>query len=115
MLLVPSLCEDCYPRVAVEAIMNRIPLLASPRGGLPEILASAGGLIDIPRGFASNSLEVPTSKEAKPWMEAIEELWDHESAFRNEQLQCAKSSDEWLPKTVERKYASFFESLLTVG
>jgi glycosyltransferase involved in cell wall biosynthesis len=36
LVLMPSLWRESFPRVAVEALLNGIPVLGSARGGLPE-------------------------------------------------------------------------------
>ena len=74
ILLAPSLWEDAHPRVAVEAMMNGIPVLASRRGGLPEILKDAGFLFDIPAPYDARSLQTPTADEVRPWVQTIVRL-----------------------------------------
>ncbi|GIG67336.1 glycosyltransferase [Phytomonospora endophytica] len=36
LLLVPSICEDAFPRVITEAALQRLPALGSRIGGIPE-------------------------------------------------------------------------------
>ena len=50
MLLMPSLMENAG-LVAMEAMLNGIPVLASNRGGLPETIGDAGFLLDIPAKY----------------------------------------------------------------
>jgi len=68
LLLVPSVFPDPHPRVAIEAMVNGIPCIASMRGGLPEELADAGILI-------KNIFNVDE------WVEAIKQFDD--MAFYN--------------------------------
>ncbi|MBM4432245.1 MAG: glycosyltransferase [Chloroflexi bacterium] len=42
LLLVPSLVEDAFPRVILEAAANGIPVIANDVGGIPEALGDAG-------------------------------------------------------------------------
>ncbi|MEZ0073591.1 glycosyltransferase [Planotetraspora sp. GP83] len=44
LLLVPSTCEDAYPRVIVEAALAGRPTIGSTRGGIPEAVADPGML-----------------------------------------------------------------------
>jgi len=46
LLLVPSLSEDSFPRVILEAAANGIPVIANRVGGIPEALGDSGVLID---------------------------------------------------------------------
>lgn len=45
-LLMPSLWEESYGRTVVEAQVNGIPVVASTRGALPEVVGAGGLLID---------------------------------------------------------------------
>lgn len=46
LLLIPSLCEEAFGRVALEAGINGIPVIASNRGGLKEAVGKGGVLIN---------------------------------------------------------------------
>jgi glycosyltransferase involved in cell wall biosynthesis len=46
VVIVPSLCDDAFPRVIIEALSHGLPVIASDRGGAREILKDSGaGLI----------------------------------------------------------------------
>ncbi len=45
-LIIPSQWEEPFGRVALEAMYNRIPIIASNTGGLPESVGKGGILID---------------------------------------------------------------------
>jgi glycosyltransferase involved in cell wall biosynthesis len=62
--------------VAVEALINGIPVLASRRGGLPEVLERVGFLFDVPERYTPESRQVPTADEVAPWVQTIIRLWD---------------------------------------
>jgi len=46
ILLAPSIWEETFGRVAIEAGINAIPTIASTRGGLPEAVGNGGVVID---------------------------------------------------------------------
>jgi len=46
ILLVPSVWPDPGPRIVVEGLANKIPVLGSNVGGIPEVLAGGGILIN---------------------------------------------------------------------
>lgn len=68
ILLVPSLYEEGYGRVATEAQINGIPVVASTRGGLPEAVGPGGILLN-PDG--------PVDE----WATAIRKLWQNSKHY----------------------------------
>ncbi len=50
--LLPSLVAENQPLVAVEAMINGVPVLGSDRGGIPETLGTAGSILPIPAPVA---------------------------------------------------------------
>lgn len=62
ILLAPSMWEEGYGRIAAEAQISGIPVVASARGGLPESVGPGGILLD-PMGPIEN------------WVNAIRKLW----------------------------------------
>lgn len=69
LLLVPSVWEEGFGMVAVEAQSCGIPVLASARGGLAESVGSGGLLID-------------DYRNAGAWVAAVEGLLADEAAWR---------------------------------
>lgn len=69
LLLVPSVWEEGFGMVAVEAQSCGIPVIASARGGLPESVGEGGVLIDDYTNPAT-------------WVEAIRGLLDDSSEYR---------------------------------
>jgi glycosyltransferase involved in cell wall biosynthesis len=69
ILLVPSLWEEAWGRVASEAHCSGIPVVGSARGGLPEAIGPGGVIL---------SHEAP----AADWAAAIEQLWLDETLYR---------------------------------
>lgn len=47
ILLMPSVWEEAYGRVATEAQINGLPVLASNRGALPDTVGAGGKVLDI--------------------------------------------------------------------
>ncbi len=62
-VIIPSQWEEPFGRIAVEAMYNRIPVIASRTGGLVESVGDGGILID-------------ALSDADHWAEAIERLDD---------------------------------------
>ncbi len=68
LLLAPSQWEEAWGRVATEAHINGIPVLASDRGGLPESVGPGGILVAHGAPIAQ-------------WLEAFAKIWDDDAAY----------------------------------
>ncbi len=93
ILLAPSVWEEAYGRVATEAQLSGIPVVASNRGGLPEAVGPGGILID------------PDSP-IEGWVLAVRELWKNDDLYRN--LSAAATSYAHRP---EMTYAYLLEAM----
>jgi glycosyltransferase involved in cell wall biosynthesis len=60
-VLVPSRCEEACPYSALDALAAGIPVLASDRGGLPELVGDGG--------------EVLRADDQGAWSDALAKLW----------------------------------------
>ncbi len=112
MVLVPSLWQEMHSRVGVEATINGIPVLASNRGGMPEVLAEAGFLFDIPERFTAFSSTTPTAEEVRPWIEMIERLWDDSAFFEQERERSRSAAEAWKPEPAYVAFERFFTNVL---
>ena len=68
ILLAPSVWEEAYGRVATEAQINGIPVVASSRGGLPEAVGAGGILLD-------------PDRPAVEWAAAVRSLWQDQKHY----------------------------------
>jgi glycosyltransferase involved in cell wall biosynthesis len=69
ILLVPSQWEEAFGRVAIEAMINRIPVVASRIGGLPEAVGNGGILVN---DFVN----------AQAWIESLRLLMDDTTLYQ---------------------------------
>jgi len=76
LLIVPSLWEEAFGRVCVEAMGNGVPCIVSDRGGLPEAVADAGVVINDP-----NNIEL--------WIGSIERILNNKN-LRSEMVNRGK-------------------------
>lgn len=76
LLLFPSLCEETFGRVAVEAGLNGVPVLCGDRGNLPELVGDSELVLPLPNRFTPYSRRLPTEEELAPWFSVITRLWD---------------------------------------
>lgn len=90
LLSVPSLCNEAFGRVVVEAMLNGIPVIAHNKGGLPEASGSAAVLIEAPPvvgdpvfpELAPGDLE----RLVEAHLEAINSLLSDEAHFKRTSL-----------------------------
>jgi GT2 family glycosyltransferase/glycosyltransferase involved in cell wall biosynthesis len=111
-VLMPSLWRESLPRVAIESLINGIPILASSRGGLPEALAEAGLLFEVPPQYTPDSRLVPTAEEVAPWVEAIIRLWDDPAFLEQERQRCRVAAEPWRSERLVPRFEDFFNRVL---
>jgi hypothetical protein len=122
ILLVPSVWEEPFGRVAAEAMINAIPPLVGNRGSLPHVVGgdfSEGGggrVLPIPSWMTFKTLRLPEEHEVEPWYEAVCALWDdpalyHAVASRARQIADARYTEE----VSRRRHVDYFTSLRPGG
>ena len=79
VLIFPSLCEESFGRVVVEAGMNGAPVVCSDRGAIPEVVGDSDLVLPIPSRFRPELQLIPTAEEIEPWLATITSLWDDAS------------------------------------
>ena len=78
IILFPSIWDEPFGRVPIEAGINGIPTIASNRGGLPESVGKGGILIDNPY-------------DINAWLSAIQKIESNRSTFSNKAIYHAKN------------------------
>ena len=112
ILLVPSLCEESFGRVALEALLNGIPPLCSDRGALPEVVGERELILQIPERFRPNSSFLPSRAEILPWTRRLLELWDDDRRAAAIVERAATSAKERFSQRVATARAlAFFDAL----
>lgn len=69
IVLMPTQIDEAWGRVATEAHLNGIPVLASRRGGLPEAVGPGGILVDPEAGLDA-------------WAAALSRMWDNAAEYQ---------------------------------
>lgn len=112
-LLVPSVWEEPSGRVAAEALMNGIPVLASNRGGLPETLGDGGLVLPLPPETYTARLAncSPDCKEIVDWCSAIVRIAENEQYYMNLSERALRASRRFAPDSIASEYKSFFDSV----
>jgi glycosyltransferase involved in cell wall biosynthesis len=102
LVLMPSVAPESFGLVAAEAIMNGIPVIASDRGALPEVVGGDGVCLPIPAHITPETRTPPTAEEVQPWVTAIPE-WCRRSV--------SPASPPWLPDVAVSRWEEFLGRL----
>ena len=122
LLLVPSVWDEPFGRVAAEALINGVPPLVSDRGALPDVVAGdaasggAGRVLPVPRWMTAETTRLPDESELRPWYDAIRSLWDDPAAYESIATRGRRLADERYSERVSRaKHVAYFTSLTPGG
>jgi glycosyltransferase involved in cell wall biosynthesis len=110
-VLMPSLWNESFGLVAAEAMAGGVPVLASNRGALPEVVGDAGLLFDIPAHYQPDTAIVPSADEVEPWIDAILRLWDDPVFYKTVSDRCRLHARQWHPDRLGPLYADFFRNV----
>jgi len=108
---MPSLCRESPGRLAVEAMANGIPVLASNRGALPHTLGCAGFAFTIPIQFTPTKPELPSPRDVAPWVAAIERHWDNPDLESRHQSLALDEAQRFNLEPVLDHYEDLFQTL----
>lgn len=111
VVLMPSLWRESLGRVAVEAMANEIPVLASDRGALPGTLGDAGFVFTIPARYRPGNAALPTAREVAPWVAAIERIWDDPALEARHRQLAKQESQRWAPERLVERYEDLFRPM----
>jgi glycosyltransferase involved in cell wall biosynthesis len=109
--LMPSLWWETQGLVAIEAMINGIPVIGSDRGSIPETLGEAGLLLSLPDRLTPESRSLPTAEEVEPWVETITRLWDDRALYDEHRARSWKESERWHPDRLRPRYTEFFSNV----
>jgi len=98
LLLVPSLTEEGFPRVILEAAANGIPTVASSLGGIPEALGDSGILVEL---GASELAQLEIGKLVAIYRESIERIDTDKDFYRELQQRAINRARVYESKQAE--------------
>jgi len=111
VLVAPSVWRESFGRVPVEAMLNGIPVVASDRGALPEVVGPGGLCLSIPAHVTPESRTPPSAAEAQPWADAVLKLWDDPLAYRTSAASARGAADAWHPDAIVPRWEHFLTTL----
>jgi len=108
VVLMPSLWDESLGRVAVEALINGLPVVASDRGALPETLGAAGVCLPLPPACTPESRAAPSAAEVEPWCAEVERLWDDAAYYAARSAASRLAAERWRPAALLPAFEAFF-------
>jgi glycosyltransferase involved in cell wall biosynthesis len=122
LLVVPSVWDEPFGRVAAEAMINAIPPLVSDRGSLPAVIGGdfdeggGGRVLPIPEWMTHATPTLPSEAEVEPWYDAVCALWDDSAAYQAVAARARAIAEERYSEAVSRKkHVEYFTSLTPGG
>jgi len=122
ILVVPSVWEEPFGRVAAEAMINAIPPLVSNRGSLPQVVGGdfrdggSGCVLPIPDSMSSKTKVLPSEEDVEPWYNAVCALWDNPALYESIATRARQIADERYSERVSRTiHVDYFTSLKPGG
>ena len=122
VLLVPSVFEGPFVRVAAEAMINAIPAIVSDRGSLPQVVggdfAAGGGgrVLPLPEWLTFDGTRIPSEADVEPWFEAVCQLWDDPALYASVAARAREIAEERYSEEVSRRqHVDYFTSLKPEG
>jgi glycosyltransferase involved in cell wall biosynthesis len=118
VLLVPSVWDEPFGRVAAEAMINGIPPLVSTRGALPHVVGgdvSRGGggyVLPLPDWLTVEERRVPDERDIEPWFQAVCALWDDPALYDRVSARArAIACDRYGEEVSRRRHVDYFTAL----
>ena len=110
-VLVPSVWRESFGRVAAEALLNGIPVVASDRGALPEVVGAGGVCLALPAGLTPESRTLPSAAEVAPWAAAVARLWGDPGDYAAAGAAALAAGQAWHPDVVVPRWEAFLAEL----
>ncbi|MCZ2341937.1 MAG: FkbM family methyltransferase [Bacteroidales bacterium] len=111
VVLVPSVGRETFGRVAAEALLNGIPVIASDRGALPEVVGDGGCCLSLPATLTPASRTVPPLAELEAWISAIVQLWSETPIYDRACASAHLAGQKWAASATLPRWEEFFSRL----
>lgn len=111
IFLMPSLWHESGGRAAIEALSLGIPVIATNRGGLPEVLGDAAITIDVGKDLIDNPKAIPGEADARPWLDALAQLVKKREFYEERQL---RSLEQWKSHDPDQRMPAIIERMQAV-
>ena len=103
VLLLPSFWHESGGRVALEAMINGIPVLAESQGGAKELLRGGGTLLDISAEVRAKPDRLVSETDARLWFAALKALLSNKRHYERASTRALKAAEGYtLPAQIRR-------------
>ena len=99
-LIVPSVWNEPFGRIVVEAFSRGVPVLGSRTGGIPELIE------------AGRTGELFDSSEASLLGAVDRAVGMDSAAYRQMSLACVEAARRYLPDQLSEEYLAYFEAVI---
>lgn len=111
-LLVPSVWDEPFGRVAAEALLNGVPPIVSDRGGLPEAANGGGLVLPLPASLTLETRTPVATADVEPWLAAIIRLADDQAFYAAASARARAAAGAYQPEALGRRYLDYFTGIL---
>jgi glycosyltransferase involved in cell wall biosynthesis len=111
-LLVPSVWDEPFGRVAAEALLNGVPPLVSDRGGLAEAANGGGFVLPLPASLTLETRTPVAAADVEPWLAAIIRLADDQEYYAAASARARAAAATYGVDTLGRRYVDYFTGIL---
>jgi glycosyltransferase involved in cell wall biosynthesis len=112
VLLVPSVWEEPFGRVAAEALLNGVPPIVSDRGGLAEAANGGGFVLPLPKSFTIETRTPVAADDVSEWLELMIKLADDLTFYAEASSRARSAATAYQPEVLARRYADYFAGIL---
>jgi predicted O-methyltransferase YrrM len=111
VVLAPALGWEHTPLSALSALAHGVPVIASNRGGLPELLEGAALLLPLPERVTAAVPAAMTPAELSPWVETVLRLYEDDPFASSRRSLAVVAGQKWAPEKLAPEYGRFFAAV----
>jgi predicted O-methyltransferase YrrM len=111
VVLAPVLGWEHTPLSAMSALAHGVPVIASNRGALPELLEGAALLLPLPDRVTSALAVAMTPAELSPWVETVLRLYEDQAFAASRRSLALVAGQRWAPEKLAPEYGRFFAAV----